>query len=279
MEENKERQIEEIEALTSIYEHLFELENENKYTVRIEDKNMVANLTINLNADYPASSPPTYSLSAPFLSPTDKQKLMGNLETIYLENIGESIVFLWAEEIRQFIQNQDCDINPEIESVIAEQIGLENLQLAPESVVHSAVIKCPDIFTTDIFEDRKSVFQGHCAIVDDIHQINAVLSKLNENKKIAHATHNMHAYRIYIQEKNSWLQDCEDDGETAAGSRMLHLLEILDAKNVLVVVSRWYGGIHLGPDRFKHISNMTRRALEESGVLKQDKSSSKKKKK
>jgi hypothetical protein len=32
MEENKERQIEEIEALTSIYEHLFELENENKYT-------------------------------------------------------------------------------------------------------------------------------------------------------------------------------------------------------------------------------------------------------
>ena len=35
---------------------------------------------------------------------------MGNLETIYLENIGESIVFLWAEEIRQFIQNQGNQI-------------------------------------------------------------------------------------------------------------------------------------------------------------------------
>ena len=32
MEANKERQIEEIEALTSIYEDLFELENENNYT-------------------------------------------------------------------------------------------------------------------------------------------------------------------------------------------------------------------------------------------------------
>ena len=42
---------------------------------------------------------------------------------------------------------------------------------------------------------------------------------------------------------------CDDDGETHAGSRMLHLLEILDAANVIVVVSRWYGGIQLGPDR------------------------------
>ena len=32
MEANKERQIEEIEALTSIYEDLFELENEDNYT-------------------------------------------------------------------------------------------------------------------------------------------------------------------------------------------------------------------------------------------------------
>ena len=24
--------------------------------------------------------------------------------------------------------------------------------------------------------------------------------------------------------------------------------------NVLIVVTRWYGGIHLGPDRFKHIN-------------------------
>jgi hypothetical protein len=35
-------------------------------------------------------------------------------------------------------------------------------------------------------------------------------------------------------------------GESAAGGRLLHLLNILDVQNVCVVVSRWYGGILLG---------------------------------
>lgn len=62
-------------------------------------------------------------------------------------------------------------------------------------------------------------------------------------------------------------QDCDDDGENAAGGRLLHLLELLDVKNVVVVVSRWYGGIQLGPKRFKIINNVARRALEENGFI------------
>jgi hypothetical protein len=61
--------------------------------------------------------------------------------------------------------------------------------------------------------------------------------------------------------------DCDDDGETAAGSRLAHLLEILEVENVLVVVTRWFGGIHLGPDRFKHINQAGRDALEVGGFL------------
>jgi putative IMPACT (imprinted ancient) family translation regulator len=36
---------------------------------------------------------------------------------------------------------------------------------------------------------------------------------------------------------------------------------------VLVVVTRWFGGIHLGPDRFKHINQAARDALEAGGFL------------
>jgi hypothetical protein len=61
--------------------------------------------------------------------------------------------------------------------------------------------------------------------------------------------------------------DCDDDGESAAGSRIAHLLEILEVENVLVVVSRWYGGILLGADRFKHINQAARDALEVGGFL------------
>ena len=54
-----------------------------------------------------------------------------------------------------------------------------------------------------------------------------VLEKLYENKKIANATHNIYAYRIcQNQSNNIVLQGCEDDGETHAGSRMLHLLQV-----------------------------------------------------
>mmetsp|Transcript_5484 Transcript_5484/g.11567 ORF Transcript_5484/g.11567 Transcript_5484/m.11567 type:complete len:81 (-) Transcript_5484:80-322(-) len=38
--------------------------------------------------------------------------------------------------------------------------------------------------------------------------------------------------------------------------------QVMNVLNVAVVVTRWFGGIHLGPDRFKHISNAARDVLE-----------------
>jgi putative IMPACT (imprinted ancient) family translation regulator len=52
--------------------------------------------------------------------------------------------------------------------------------------------------------------------------------------------------------------DNDDDGEDAAGSKLAYLLDMRKDENVLVVVSRWYGGIHLGPKRFAHIINVAR---------------------
>lgn len=46
-----------------------------------------------------------------------------------------------------------------------------------------------------------------------------------------------------------------------------HLSQILDVQNVMVVVSRWYGGILLGPDRFKHICNCARAILVQGGYV------------
>jgi len=57
--------------------------------------------------------------------------------------------------------------------------------------------------------------------------------------------------------------DNDDDGEDAAGSRLAQLLEMRKEDGVLVVVSRWYGGIQLGPKRFAHIINVARELLVE----------------
>lgn len=106
------------------------------------------------------------------------------------------------------------------------------------------------------------------------------------DRKIARAAHPViHAWRF--EENGIIHQDNDDDGETAAGGRLAHLLQILvraqwqeanwnspltflvlkGLTNVLVVVTRYFGGIHLGPDRFKHINAAARNAIELAGLL------------
>ena len=71
---------------------------------------------------------------------------------------------------------------------------------------------------------------------------------LGRDRQVAAATHNILAYRIECG-SGVWAQDADDDGEAAAGGRLLHLLQMADARNVAVVVTRWFGGVLLGPDR------------------------------
>lgn len=133
----------------------------------------------------------------------------------------------------------------------------------------------PEITHGESVVDRKSVFQGHCAVVQRVVHVDQLLSKLKENKKIENAFHNMWAYRIDKSDPTarragksaSIIQDCDDDGEQAAGGRLLTLLQILNVVNVMVVVTRWYGGIQLGPARFKHINNAARDSLVKGGFV------------
>ncbi|KAI8050033.1 ribosomal protein S5 domain 2-type protein [Thamnidium elegans] len=124
----------------------------------------------------------------------------------------------------------------------------------------------PEIFSSEPLLDRKSTFIAHVAKVHNIHQVKLVVAHLLQNKKIAKAAHNILAYRIMMPDEKV-LQDNDDDGETAAGGRLLHLMQILEVENVVVVVSRWFGGIHLGPDRFKNINNVARNSLETCGFI------------
>merc|ERR1712156_343078 len=174
--------------------------------------------------------------------------------------IGEDILFLWVEKAREFFEKQKDNENAG--DVTEEQVKA----LVVEDYADTQQVESPQIVTGPTLEDRKSVFQGHAATVMSLAEVKAVMNKLKSSSKIARATHNMLAYRIEGEKSSSLLQDCDDDGEDAAGGRMLHLLQLLDVKNV-VVVSRWYGGIHLGPDRFKHINNAARQVLELAGLI------------
>lgn len=69
--------------------------------------------------------------------------------------------------------------------------------------------------------------EAHVAAVTDVEQVKAVMAILLENNKIRNATHNIMAYRIAAPGRPGvFYQDCDDDGEAAAGGRLLHLLQV-----------------------------------------------------
>ena len=49
-----------------------------------------------------------------------------------------------------------------------------------------------------------------------------------------------------------------DDGESGAGMVILRMLERAELRQHLIVVTRWYGGKHLGGDRFRHVQEAVR---------------------
>ncbi len=119
--------------------------------------------------------------------------------------------------------------------------------------------------------DKKSSFQAHLCKVRSEEEVRGALQQLlTSSSKIQRASHNISAWRIAEttiqaggEERVIIKHDNDDDGEDAAGSKLAYLLDMRKDVNVLVVVSRWYGGIHLGPKRFAHIVNVARKLLVE----------------
>ncbi|KAI9676011.1 MAG: eIF2 kinase Gcn2p negative regulator [Caeruleum heppii] len=108
----------------------------------------------------------------------------------------------------------------------------------------------PQWVLADTVQEKKSVFVARCAAVSSPAMARShVASLIESDKKLAKAHHNITAYRIRGEGGVAY-QDYDDDGETAAGGRLLHLMQLMDIWNAMVVVTRWYGGVQLGPDRY-----------------------------
>ncbi|AIO02637.1 hypothetical protein LPMP_355060 [Leishmania panamensis] len=118
-----------------------------------------------------------------------------------------------------------------------------------------------DIWSGGVVTDRRSRFVAHMARVHSIEEVREVVCYLRSIKSIACAAHpTIYAYRF--TDANGVLQkDVDDDGESGASIKMMFLLDHLQVDGYIVVVTRWWGGILLGPDRFKHIMEVTRNIL------------------
>ncbi|MCA9358663.1 YigZ family protein [Candidatus Kaiserbacteria bacterium] len=126
--------------------------------------------------------------------------------------------------------------------------------------------KIPDSDFTlheQIIEDRGSRYSVSYGQVRGKDDIKLFLKKLKTNKKYQKATHNTWAARItkdgIIYETKS------DDGETGAGMVILKVMQKQEVCDCIICVTRWFGGVKLMGDRFKHVQDATKFAVDQIG--------------
>ena len=147
--------------------------------------------------------------------------------------------------------------------------SLDKLHVNGKVYSASDDIQCfdPDLTNTNThiahssqLSEQGSTFQSHAAYLKQGDSVAGVLASLYSNRSIAKAEHNMYAYRL--KEGDSVKESCSDDGEHGAGNRLLRLLREHNETDIVLICTRWFGGVHIGPKRFEHMTNSANEALQ-----------------
>ena len=112
----------------------------------------------------------------------------------------------------------------------------------------------------NIIVDRKSKYTTVSWFVAKKEDIKLFIKELEKDKYFRKSTHNTYAYRIKL-ENWSILEWKNDDWETGAGNCILRELQRENIVNTIVVITRYFGWIHLNTDRFKNVINATKEIL------------------
>lgn len=114
----------------------------------------------------------------------------------------------------------------------------------------------------DVIRDKGSKYAVSGGAVQSRYDASAFIKALKRNKKFAKATHN--TWAVVLSDGTSIKND---DGESGAGMVILRMLERAQLQDHIIVVTRWYGGVKLGGDRFRHVQTCVRDYLENFGQI------------
>ncbi|KAI1375221.1 UPF0029-domain-containing protein [Hypoxylon crocopeplum] len=179
---------------------------------------------------------------------------------------GAVCLFDAVEELNRLLETEAPE-ELEVQDIPSENVTDAMPTTETVTSARDSNIPEPPWVISDLFVELKSTFVARCAPVSSTEEAEAFVQHLlSTDKKVRTATHNITAWRIKGP-NNTTFQDCNDDGETAAGGRLLHLMQLMDIWNVMVIVTRWYGGHKLGPRRFALINQTARDAFVKAGLV------------
>ena len=118
-------------------------------------------------------------------------------------------------------------------------------------------------------EEKKSKFIANLMYVESEEEVQNRIKEIK--KKYYDARHNCFAYRII--EGENIVQRSSDDGEPSgtAGAPILNILEKNNMVNILVVVTRYFGGILLGTGGLvKAYSEATLKSTENNQIVERE---------
>lgn len=118
-------------------------------------------------------------------------------------------------------------------------------------------------------EEKRSKFIASIFYVETIDEVENAIKQVK--KKYYDAKHNCYAY--IINEKGNILKRFSDDGEPSgtAGSPILNTIKKNNLYNVLIIVTRYFGGILLGTGGLvRAYTEAATKSIEKAGVVEQE---------
>ena len=101
--------------------------------------------------------------------------------------------------------------------------------------------------------DRGSKYAVSGGPVATADEAKTFIKQLLRRKKFAKATHN--TWGLILPDGTPLKSD---DGESGAGMVIVRMLEREALHGHIIVVTRWYGGVKLGGDRFRRVQDAVR---------------------
>ena len=231
----------EVEAINSIYGDqslLLSSDSTEIYILRLPQHD--TSLRLRFPNDYPAAPPAVLGIES-----TGEHTRKGDAAHIVnifrdvlgrLYQPGEVCLFDVIEEVNSTVPSTEVEQEPGVPTAYDEA----SASASPTNLNDHTLVDAQEVpwILSDVVVELKSIFIARSTSVSSPEQAKLFLQLLlDSDKKVRSATHNITAWRIK-GENGVTYQDCDDDGETAAGGRVLHLMQLMDIWNVMVVVTR-----------------------------------------
>ena len=192
-----------------------------------------------------------YAISEQFPPSVREKRLAQVPELIRMRNQAKAA----KDNSRITLIGDKLTVNSEVNKDVLEKNPLDTI------ISVSEPIPFDNIHHSSQFRASGSVFQGHAYNIHTLGQAVQALKAMSQDEYCVKSDHIMYAYNVMDSDGQLKTGKC-DDGEWKGSSILSDLLKEKKVSNVILIVTRKFGGKFLGRKRFDLIKQAATEALD-----------------